>query len=327
MTIKTLARTLLAITALATFTGVAAAQDEECRLGISMYTLGAPYFAAQEATARRVAEEAGCTVRSADGQNDMIKQIGDIEDMVAGGINVLIVNPRDALGLVPAVNAASAAGVHVVAIDSTLDPSADFITQIQSSNTANGELVGDWLARQMGDTPIRIALLSGDQGNLVGRDRRLGVVRGLIDSQLNNFGRAQVEIVGQGWGGWSTEGGLDAMEDLLVAHPDINVVLGENDSMVLGARQALVAAGRLDEVLLVAAADGQKEAYELIRTGDYGVTGLNNPNLIAETAVNIGLQALRGEIAAGDLPKLTFTEPAAITQENVDQYYDESSLF
>lgn len=323
--IKMMTRALLAMTAVASVSAAAEAA-EECRVGIAMYTLSAPYFAAQEATARRVAEEAGCSVRSTDGQNDMIKQIADIEDMVVGGINVLIINPRDALGLVSAVNAASADGVHVVAIDSTLDPSADFITQIQSSNTANGELVGSWLAKQMGDTPIKVALLSGDQGNLVGRDRRLGVIRGLIDAQLNNFGKAQVEILGQGWGAWSTEGGLDAMEDLLTAHPDINVVLGENDSMVLGARAALQAAGRLDGVLLVAAADGQKEAYELIKTGDYGVTGLNNPNLIAETAVKIGLQALNGELP-DDIAKLTFTTPAAITQDNVDNFYDASSLF
>jgi ribose transport system substrate-binding protein len=227
---------------------------------------------------------------------------------------------------VPTVNAATAAGVKVVAIDSTLDPSANFITQIQSSNTANGELVGDWLAKKMGDTPIKIALLSGDQGNLVGRDRRLGVIRGLIDAQLTNFGKAQVEIVGQGWGGWSTEGGLDAMEDLLTAHPDINVVLGENDSMVLGARAALKAAGRLDGIVLVAAADGQKEAYDLIKTGDYGVTGLNNPNLIAKTAVDLGIEALNNKLPE-NTPKLTYTEAAAITKDNVDKFYDASSLF
>ena len=325
MSLKFFTGALVAATALVGASAAAQAQ-EECRLGIAMYTLGAPYFAAQEATARAVAEEAGCTVRSSDGQNDMVKQIGDIEDMVAAGINILIINPRDAQGLVGAVNAATAAGVHVVAIDSTLDPSANFITQIQSSNEANGELVGDWLARKMGGEPIRIALLSGSQGNLVGRDRRLGVIRGLVDSLLVNYGRADVKVLGQGWGNWATEGGLDAMEDLLTAHSDINVVLGENDSMVLGARAALQAAGRLDEVILVAAADGQKEALELIRDGEYGVTGLNNPNAIARLAVETGLQALNGELPE-DMPKLTYTEPAAITQENVNQYYDADSLF
>ena len=309
----------------ATMMTTAASAQEECSLGISMYTLGAPYFAAQEVAAREAAEAAGCTVRTADGQNDMVKQIGDIEDMVAAGINVLIVNPRDALGLVPAVDAATAQGVHVVAIDSILDPSANFITNVSASNEANGKLVGEWLAKKMGGEPLKIALLSGSQGNVVGQARRLGVITGLMDALLVNYGSANVQIVGQGWGNWATEGGLSAMEDLLTAHSDINVVLGENDSMVIGAREALRAADRLDGVLLVAAADGQKEAYEMIKNGEYGATGLNDPAALAKMAVEIGIKALNGE--EQNLTKFTFTDPAVVTQENVDNYYNPDSVF
>lgn len=305
-------------------TGAAFAQ-EACSVGVSMYTLGAPYFAAQEVAARAAAEAAGCTVRTADGQNDMVKQIGDVEDMIASGVNVLIINPRDPQGLIPAVNAATAQGVHVVAMDSMLDPSGDYITNVSASNGANGELVGEWLAKKTGGEPLKIALLSGSQGNVVGLARRMGVLSGLIDAQLTNFGHANVEIVGQGWGNWSTEGGLTAMEDLLTAHPDINVVLGENDSMVIGAREALKAANRLDGVLLVAAADGQKEAYAMIKNGEYGATGLNNPAAVAELAVSVGLKALKGE--EQNLTKYTFTEPAVVTQENVDTYYNPDSVF
>ena len=305
-------------------TGAAFAQ-EACSVGVSMYTLGAPYFAAQEVAARAAAEAAGCTVRTADGQNDMVKQIGDVEDMIASGVNVLIINPRDPQGLIPAVNAATAQGVHVVAMDSMLDPSGDYITNVSASNGANGELVGAWLAKKTGGEPLKIALLSGSQGNVVGHARRMGVLSGLIDAQLTNFGHANVEIVGQGWGNWSTEGGLTAMEDLLTAHPDINVVLGENDSMVIGAREALKAANRLEGVLLVAAADGQKEAYAMIKNGEYGATGLNNPAAVAELAVSVGLKALKGE--EQNLTKYTFTEPAVVTQENVDTYYNPDSVF
>lgn len=321
MKFATLAGALMAASAL---TGTANAQ-EPCNVGIAMYTLGAPYFAAQEVAAREAAEAAGCTVRSSDGQNDMVKQIGDVEDMVASGINILILNPRDSLGLVPAVNAATAQGVKVVAIDSILDPSANFITNVSASNEANGKLVGAWLADAMKGEPMKIALISGSQGNVVGQGRRLGVITGLMDALLTNYGHADVEIVGQGWGNWATEGGLTAMEDLLTAHPDINVVLGENDSMVIGARAALQAAGRLDGVLLVAAADGQKEAYQMIKNGEYGATGLNDPKALAQRAVEIGLAALNG----GEVPptKFTFTEPVAVTSANVDKYYDPESLF
>jgi ribose transport system substrate-binding protein len=303
-----------------------AARAADCVVGVAMYTLSAPYFAAQDQAARSRAAELGCKVTGSDGQNDMLKQIADVEDMVARGVNVLILNARDPKGLVPAVNAAAAAGVKVVEIDSSLDPSANYITQVQSSNQFNGELVGEWLAAKMAGKPMKIALISGDKGNVVGMERRLGVFRGLVEAQLRTSGHAGYEVVGQGWGAWSHEGGLKAMEDLLTAHPDINVVLGENDSMVLGARRALEEAKRLEGVVLVAAADGQKEALELIKKGEYGATGLNDPALIARTAVDVGVKALQGKLEP-NFPKLDLTTPVAITKDNVDKYYKPDAVF
>lgn len=315
-----------ALAAAASLLAIGAAEAADCRIGISMKTLDAPYFAAQEVSAKKHAEELGCEVISADAQNDLNKQIADIEDMVAQGIGALIVNPRDSKGMVPAVNAASAAGVKVFVIDSTLDSAANFVTLVQSSNSQNGLLVGQWLADRTKGQDLKIALLSGDKGNEVGQERRLGVLAGLIEGQLRNEGRARVEVVGQGWGLWGHEGGLKAMEDLLVANPDINVVLGENDSMVLGAKKALEQAGRLEGVLLLAAADGQKEALELIKEGSYGATGLNDPALVASTAVDLAKKALDGELPA-DISKITYTTPMAITKDNVDQYYKADAVF
>ncbi len=306
------------------FAGTAFAAD--CKVGVSMFTLNAPYYAAQLEAAQDQAKKAGCTVSTSDGQNDMSKQIGDVEDMVAKGVNLLIINPRDPEGLVPAVNAASKAGVKVVVIDSGLDPKANYVTLVQSSNDRNGFLVGQWIAKKMQGTPMKIALLSGDRGNVVGQERRLGVLRGIMEGELVGDGRADVNVVAQGWGAWNNDGGLKAMEDILTAHPDVNVVLGENDSMVLGARKALEAAGKLHEVLLVAAADGQKEALRLIKDGKYGATGLNDPDLVARTAVDAGLKALDGTLPA-DFPKLDYTTPAVITQDNVDKYIKPNAVF
>lgn len=302
-----------------------AANAADCKVGIAMYTLGAPYFAAQVAAAEDQAKKAGCEVSSADGQNDMSKQIADVEDMVAKGVNLLILNPRDPEGLVAAADAATAAGVKVVVMDSSISTKANVVTQVRSSNDQNGYLVGQWLAKEMQGKPMKIILLSGDKGNEVGRDRRLGVFKGLVEGQLVNDGKVSFEVAGQGWGGWAHEGGLAAMEDLLTAHPDANVVLGENDSMVLGAIKALEAQGKTD-VLALAAADGQKEALALIKEGKYGATGLNDPDLVARTAVDIGLKALNGELPS-DFPKLELTTPAVITQDNVDEYYRPDAVF
>ena len=114
------------------------------------------------------------------------------------------------------------------------------------------------------------------------------------------------------------------MEDILVAHPEINVLLTENDSMALGAMKAIQEAGKEEQILVVAAADGQKEALELIKTGEYGATGLNDPALVARTAVDVGIRYLQGET---NIPKITYTPPAVITRENVDQFYNPDADF
>ena len=89
--------------------------------------------------------------------------------------------------------------------------------------------------------------------------------------------------------------------------------------------KALEAAGKTD-ILVLAAADGQKEALALIKEGKYGATGLNDPDLVARTAVDIAVKAFKGELPA-DFPKLELTTPDVITQENVDKYYRKDAVF
>lgn len=300
------------------------ADPGDYKIGVSMYTLGAPYFAAQLNAAKRKAESLGISLFSTNAQDDMVKQLADVEDLLVRGIDLLILNPKDPKGLIPATRVAKKAGVPVVIMDSSIDPSADFVTTVQSNNARNGELVGEWLVEQMKGRPIRMALISGVQGNPVGKARRQGVFRGIIEQQLRRQGSAGFSIVAQGWGNWSHEGGLKAMEDILVAHPEINVLLGENDSMTLGAMEAVKESGRMGDILIMAPADGQKEALKLIQSGEYGATGSNNPVKIAEKAIEVSLQVLQGKT---DFPQKSYTPAVCITKDNVDEYYDPDSEF
>jgi ribose transport system substrate-binding protein len=182
----------IALAAVLTAGAYGAAEAADCKVGIAMYTLSAPYFAAQVAAAADEAKKDGCEVSQSDGQNDMGKQIADVEDMVAKGVNLLILNPRDPEGLVAAANAATKAGVKVVVMDSSINPKAHVVTQVRSSNDQNGFLVGEWLAKKMEGKPIKMILLSGSQGNEVGRDRRLGVFK--VCSKANSSTRATLAL-------------------------------------------------------------------------------------------------------------------------------------
>lgn len=297
---------------------------EDATIGLSMKTLSAPYFVAQVESIRERVEDLGMKFMYTDAQDDIIRQVANVEDLLAQGIDLLIMNPLDPTALVQATRSATRAGVPVVIIDSSIDPEADFVTNILANNLRNGELVGEWAVKQMGGQRIRAAVLSGAQGNPVGKERRQGIFRGIIEEQFRTLGETRLDLVVQGWGNWTYEGGLTAMEDILVAHPDINVLISEQDAMALGAIQAIREAGMKDDILIVSGADGQKEAFEMIMKGEYGATGLNDPVLIADLTVDVVVRILSGE---RDFPQVIYTPEACITEENVQDHYDPDAIF
>jgi ribose transport system substrate-binding protein len=293
------------------------------KIGYCTPSLNAPFYVVLTQYIQKYSEGNGMKFVSADGQDDIIKQITSLEDLIAAGINVLILNPLDHKALVPAVNAAVKSGVPVFIVDSAIDPSANYITSIQANNEGNGELIGEWIVKKMGNASVKAALISGSQGNPVGREKRLGFVRGFAEAQLMSQGSVDLTIVSQGWGNWTNNGGLKAMEDILVANPDINLLVAENDAMGMGALKAVNESGKADKII-VAGFDGQKEAYELIKEGKFGATALNSPEELARLVVEAVVKYLNGE---RQIDKIIYTTPVLITKDNVDKYYDPKALF
>jgi len=293
------------------------------KIGYSTPSLNAPFYVVLAQYIKKYSEGYGMKYVSADGQDDIIKQITSIEDLAEAGVNVLIVNPLDHTALVPAVNAIVKNGVPVFIVDSYIDPTANYITSVMADNQGNGELIGEWAVNKMGKTKIKIALISGSQGNPVGREKRLGFIRGFAERQLMTQGHSDLTIVAQGWGNWTNNGGLKAMEDILVANPDINLLIAENDAMAIGALKAINEAGKESDIT-VAAFDGQKEAYELIKDEKFGATALNSPEELARLVVDAVVRYLNGE---KQVDKVLYTHPVLISKENVNEYYDPNALF
>ena len=294
-------------------------------IGYSTPSLNAPYYQALLKSIQETTEKNGMTFLSADGQDDINKQVASVEDLITKGVDALLLNPKDPDALVGVTKLAKKAGIPVFIIDSSIDPSADYITTIQSNNLANGALAGEWLAEKYGNRKMNIALLSGNAGNPVGRTRKQGLLQGITEQQLRSLGYINLNIKTQAYTNWSYAGGLAAMEDILVAHPDINVVITEADVCVLGAIKAIAQAGKTDDILIVAGADGQKEAIKYIMDTDfYGCTAMNSPVQIGKNAVTYAIQYMNGKT---DFPKTSFTAPLLITKENAAQYYNPNALF
>ena len=288
-------------------------------------SLNAPYYQALLQSIKETTEQNGMTLLSADGQDDINKQVAAVEDLITKGVDALLLNPKDPDALVGVTKLAQAAGIPVFIIDSSIDPSAAYVTTVQSNNLANGQLAGEWLAKKYGKRKMNIALLSGNAGNPVGRTRKQGLLQGITEEQLRTLGYIDLNIKTQAYTEWSYAGGLKAMEDILVAHQDINVVIAEADVCVLGAIKAIAQAGKTDDILIVAGADGQKEAIKYIMDTDfYGCTAMNSPIQIGKNAVQYAIQYLNGK---RDFPKVSFTPPLLITKENAEQFYNPTALF
>lgn len=326
---------------------------ESFRVGILFKTQNNPYFVDLAQKAQQYCEEAGFeVVGNQDAKQDLASEFALMEQYVSQGVDLILWNPIDPKGSIAAADLCYEAGIPLIGIDN-LCQSENMTTTVYSDNKANGYAVGLHVGNNYyKDETINSILISGEKGNAVGQERRTGLMAGIIGSragldeaaaweaaetmnqELTDKGKAYNEaadfyILGQGWGNWTSEEGLPAAEDLLVANASkVNLLLGENDNMLLGAMTAVENAGLMDQLWIAAAADGQKEAYELIKANTkYIATGLNAPPVIAKKAVEIAVDILVNGVDPESYELTTTTPPAAITIENVDEFYDPNANF
>ncbi|QUG43859.1 substrate-binding domain-containing protein [Psychrobacillus sp. INOP01] len=318
--------------------------EGQIKVGFAIKTQDSPYFVSLVDAVKEYAEAEGWKVTVLDANGDTTKEAENMETFIAQGMDMIFLDAIEPDAVVPVINKAAEAGIGVINLDSGVNADADDITTVYSDNKQNGRLVGLAYAEKMGDEEIVSITLSGAKGNVAGEERRTGLFAGILegklgvsedeawklaeelDSQLASSGKAsnaeaKFSVVGQGWGAWTREDGLEAAEDLITANPNLTTVLGENDQMLLGAMTALKNAG-IDNVDIVAAADGALEAYDLIKEGKYFATGENSPYKVAKLGVKIAKEIIVDGKDPESYEEITLTEPAAVTKDNVDDYYD-----
>ncbi|MEI8200620.1 MAG: substrate-binding domain-containing protein [Eubacteriales bacterium] len=322
---STAVETATATVAAAAGGAVAPKSGSKFTIGLSMIDMVIPFYVTIQARVAEICKDKGYELITLNAQGDSNKQIADMEDLVTQKCDVILCNSFDTKILTETINRLKDEGTPVIAIDNALDAEAKVLTCVQANNYGNGFAVGQWIAKQMKGTPIKIALLSGEMGTINSLDRRDGLLNGIIEEQLASEGTANVQIIAQGYcKGWAEDAAVTAMEDIISLNEDFNVLMSEADVMTMAAMKVLDEKGMLDGKLIASAADGQKEAFEMIKAGKYGATGLNSPKLIGDLAMDVATRYFAGET---DFPSKTYTTAACVTIDNVDQYYDPNSSF
>lgn len=292
-------------------------------LGLSMFTQKNPYYKSMQNGIQAYCDELGIKLVCTDAKDDINQQISDIEDLLAQGVDAILMNPKDADAIVEVTKKAVSKGVPVVSLDNMVNASAPVVTVVLSNNTENGKLVGNWVAQKMGDTPIKAFIISGEKGSVVGEDRRQGLIRGIVEEQLRTKGKSNIEIVGQIYTDWLADEALKNFQEVAAGLGEFNVILSEADVMTLACMPVIKEMGLSDKVIYGNAADGEKLAFETIKGGAPYATGLNNPGLIGKTGVDVLIGYLKGEAYGA----VTYTPADCVSIDNVDKYYDPNAAF
>lgn len=295
-------------------------------VGFAQQQLQAPYFAAMQVEAQKIAEKQGFKLLFQSANKDPVVQMNQMQAMIAQGANVMICNATSVKGQKPMMTQISSQ-IPVIYIDTSVPGTG--ATSVQSDNLKIGEESGKITAKRFldnGKDEIKMLILTGPATDeFVGPARRQGFLNGL------EAGKLKYEILAEQPGDYAQDKGQVAAETMLAANPDVDLIMGLNDSMALGAYKVVEPNKAYEDILVAAAADGQKQALELIKNGGpdgrYISTGLNSPSLAAEEALKIGVAIALGEKKPSDYPKESFTLAVGIGWDNIDEYYDPTSVF
>jgi len=267
-----------------------------------------PFWAAvwkgAEETAKRW-KVVDLTLNAPTSEADVDVQISQVEDAVTKGVQALVVAPTDASALNPTFDKAKAAKVPVLIIDSdTTWP--DKLTFIGTDNKAGGKLAGQFICSKLskGD---KVAIITGHMTAQSIADR--------VNGSKEAFAACGVQIVAELNGQHTREGGQSVMEDIITANPDLKAVFCANDNMALGAVEALKAAGKLADVIVVGF-DANPDAAASILAGEMTASIAQSPSNMGGFGVTWALLALQGN----PVPKRIDTGTLLVTKDNAAKY-------
>jgi fructose transport system substrate-binding protein len=285
--------------------------SEKIIVGLITKTNTNPFFVTMRKGALEKAKELGIELRTFAGKydGDVDTQVQAVENLIAAGAKGILITPNDSKALVPAIQKARKAGLVVIALDTPLDPPSEADATFATDNFEAGLLIGQWAKAMMGNKDPKIAMLDLNISEIsvdVGRDQ--GFLKGFgidIKDPTDIGDEKDPRIVGHDVTKGAEEGGRTAMENLLQKDPGINLVYTINEPAAAGAYEALKAAGREKDVLIVSV-DGGCAGVKNIDAGVIGATSMQFPLRMASYGVESIVKYAQTGVKPGATPGLDF---------------------
>lgn len=256
------------------------------------------------------------------------KQISDVEDLMVWGMNYLVILPHESAPLTPVVKEAQASGVKVIVVDRGLTDTTFGYVNLAGNNSEMGKVSGKFMREYMKANNLTKYVAMGGMPVVIDGER----MNAFFDEMTQD--KSLVNLAGgkyYDFSDWSTQKGLELMENYLQKYPEIHAVFCQDDDVMTGVLQAIKESGRKD-IKLVFGGAGSKAAYEKIINGDPLVkaTATYHPSMVYD-AINYCLDVAEGkkssDFSTAKTPTSVVLPSVLVTKDNVMQFYDKDSVF
>jgi len=293
-----------------TMISASAAPAKKWVIGMSQCNLGEPWRVQMNADIKKAAEaHPELQLIFKDAQNDTLRQRAQIEEFINSKVDLLIVSPKEAAPLTAPVRETYKGGIPVIVLDRRV-LGGDFTQFIGADNRRIGRSAGEWIVRQLAESPrvkaggkARVVELKGLMTSTPAQDRSAGFHEAIKGQP--------VEIVFAADMKWLEPDARKEMESALAVHREIDLVYAHNDPGARGAYLAARAAGREKEMAFVGIDALAQEGQAFVRQGMLAAS-FEYPTGGAE-AIASALKILSGE----KVPKEVTLASRVFTRENV----------
>jgi inositol transport system substrate-binding protein len=259
------------------------------------------------------------TLQVEDAQNDVGKQLNQIQNFVASGVDAIIVNPVDTDATVAMSQAANDAGIPLVFVNrqpANLDDLPETQAFVASDEKESGTLETQEVCRLLkaagkDKDGANILVLMGELSNQAARQRTEDI-HDVIATPDCSF----MKIVEEQTANWSRTQGTDLMTNWLSAGVKFDAVVSNNDEMAIGAIQALKSAGIDMKDIVVGGIDATQDALAAMAAGDLDVTVFQDAAGQGKGALDTALSLAKGD----RVDRKVFIPFQLVTPENVAEF-------
>lgn len=201
-------------------------------------------------------------IKLTDANGDTSKMLNDVDNFIDAGVNALLVVPTDASIIKPIAKKATRSGIPLVIVN--VPPDEKTMKKIDAYIGSESIQAGIIQAKSV------VGMLNGKQGNVAILMGELGHEAQINRTKGNKEVFAKypnIRILAEQEGKWDRSKALQITEDLLQAHPEINVIVANNDEMAIGAILAVRKSGLTDADLIISGVDATPDALEYLGVG------------------------------------------------------------